>query len=359
MKITQIGETQIDGRFPYLILEAGVNHGGDFQRALEMVDAAADLGVPMIKFQSYKAESLASRHSPAYWDRTEEKTSSQYDLFRKYDGFCGADYIALAERCVERGIEFCSTAFDAFFVDALAPYMKVFKVASADLTNIPLLRQIATKGKPVILSTGASELCEIQQAVGVLESGGVSEIALLHCVLEYPTKPENANLLSIPALKETFPDYTIGWSDHVKTAYAGASVIAAWSLGAELVEKHFTLDKSQPGNDHYHALDPIDVAELRAQLDYYSKLMGCPEKRCLPCENEARLQARRSLVAGETIPVGEVIRADMLVPKRPGTGIAPDCLDELVGQVTTRRIEKDEVLDWEMVAPAVESPSLV
>lgn len=359
MKIKQIGETRIDGRFPYLILEAGVNHGGDLQRALEMVDVAADLGVPMIKFQSYKAETLASRHSPAYWDRTEEKTSSQYDLFRKYDRFCGADYIALAERCVERGIEFCSTAFDAFFVDALAPYMKVFKVASADLTNIPLLRQIATKEKPVLLSTGASELFEIQQAVSVLESGGVSEIALFHCVLEYPTQPENANLLSIPALKEVFPDYTVGWSDHVKTAYSGSSVVAAWSLGAEIIEKHFTLDKSQPGNDHYHALDPSDVAALQEHLVYFSKLLGLPEKRCLPCENEARLQARRSLVAGEVILAGEVLRAEMLIPKRPGTGIAPDCLDELVGQVTTRRIEKDEVLEWDMFVAAVATPSLV
>ena len=354
MKISRIGNTTLGANFPYLILEAGVNHEGSLERAFEMVDAAAELGAPMIKFQSYKAESLASRQSPAYWDRSEEKTDSQYALFQKFDKLNVCDYVALAQRCQSQGIEFCSTAFDAEFVDALAPYMSLFKVASADLTNVPLLRQIAEKGKPVVLSTGASELSEIHDAVSILEGGGVEEVALLHCVLEYPTRPENANLLSIKVLQREFPNHTIGWSDHVKVAHGGASVIAAWGLGAEIIEKHFTLDKSLPGNDHYHALDVADVASLMAQLKYMSQLWGTEEKKSLPCESEARVQARRSLVAQHAIEKGTFLTEKMFVPKRPGTGISPDSIDQIVGQVATQQIECDAQLEWEMIAPAEE-----
>ena len=358
MKIDRIGSTQLGPSFPYLILEAGVNHEGNLDRALEMVDAAAKVGAPMIKFQSYKADSLASRQSPAYWDQTEESSDSQHALFRKFDGLSVGDYVTLAKRCRERGIEFCTTAFDAAFVDGLAPYLNVFKVASADLTNVPLLRQIGSKGKPVIVSTGASEMSEIRNAVSILEEAGATGIGLLHCVLEYPTQPKNANLLSIKVLQREFPDYTIGWSDHVKVTHGGASVIAAWGLGASIVEKHFTLDKSIPGNDHYHALDVSDAASLIEQLRYMSDLLGSETKTCLACESEARLQARRSLVAAREIECGTFITADMLVPKRPGNGISPERLDDIVGQVALRDIAVDEMIRCDMFEHANHAHSL-
>ena len=350
MKIHQIGSQKLSSEFPYLILEAGVNHEGHLERAFEMVDAASALGVPMIKFQSYKAASLASKKSPAYWDRKEETTESQFALFQKYDRLGVEDYIELAKHCERRGIEFCTTAFDSHFVEGLAPHLKFFKIASADLTNLPLLRQIGAMRKPVLLSTGASELEEIHRAVAILEDAGTQEIGLLHCVLEYPTQPKHANLLSIKVLQREFPQYTIGWSDHVKVAYGGASVIAAWGMGATIIEKHFTLDKSLPGNDHYHAMDVADVRSLLNQLRYMSQLWGEEEKRCLPCEEEARLQARRSLVASREIPAGAVITADMLIPKRPGTGISPERLDDIVGRTTTRFVPVDEPLTWEHIA---------
>ena len=354
MKIRRIGSQELKPSFPYLILEAGVNHEGHLERAFEMVDAASSLGVPMIKFQSYKADSLASRQSPAYWDRKEEATASQYALFQKYDRLGVDDYIQLAQHCERKNVEFCTTAFDQHFVDGLAPYLKVFKVASADLTNLPLLRQIGSMRKPVLLSTGASELEEIHRAVAVLESAGAREIGLLHCVLEYPTRPDHANLLSIKVLQREFPHYTIGWSDHVKVAHGCASVVAAWGLGASVIEKHFTLDKSLPGNDHYHAMDVADVKALMEQLHYMSQLWGEEEKQCLPCELEARLQARRSLVASREIPAGTVITEEMLIPKRPGTGISPERLDDIVGRVTRRKIPFDETLAWE----DIESPKV-
>ena len=191
MKISQIGGIEIARSKPFLILEAGVNHEGSLDTAFEMVDAAAEAGADAIKFQSYKAETLASKNSPAYWDRTKEPTASQYELFKKHDSFGDEEYIKLAQRCKKRGILFCSTPFDSHFVDFLEPLMDFYKIASADITNIPMLRQIAAKKKTVLLSTGASFLEEIEEVVKLIRSEGVEKIALMHCVLEYPAPSEH------------------------------------------------------------------------------------------------------------------------------------------------------------------------
>ncbi len=348
MKIDRIGEVVFGKERPFLIADAGVNHEGSLDKALEMVEAAAAAGADMIKFQAYKAERIATRQSPAYWDRRQEPTASQYELFKKYDGLDARDYRRIAEHCEKKGILFAATAFDETFVDLLDPLMPVHKVASADITNRLLLKKIASKGKPVILSTGAAYLSEIDEAVRFLSENGVRQVALLHCVLEYPTQPGNANLLSIAFLKSAFPDQTIGWSDHIRPEYGCLALITAWMLGAEIIEKHFTLDKSLPGNDNYHAVDPEDIVEFRKKTQYVHGLLGVKQKRVLPCEENARKYARRSLVARKAIEAGTPIRAEMLTAKRPGTGMAPMYLDWLEGKKPCVSIAEDEVIQWEM-----------
>ena len=348
MKLGSLHGRALDPRRPYLIAEAGVNHEGSLDRALEMVDAAAEAGADMIKFQSYKAETLASRESPAYWDREAEPAASQFELFQRYDALDVPDYVKLHERCESRGIAFCTTAFDHRFVDALDPLLSCHKIASADLTNLPLLRRIAGKGKPVLLSTGASNLAEIDAAVRALRDAGAPALALLHCVLEYPTSLENANLGCIRHLAAAFPSVTIGYSDHVPPTDACLALFLAWREGATVLEKHFTLDKTLPGNDHYHAMDPDDVRAFRKRCDDSLALLGASEKQVFPCEEPARIHARRSLVTATPVAKGTPLREEMLIAKRPGHGISPDRIDDLVGQPAPVDLPADTVLTWDL-----------
>jgi len=348
MKITSIAGKPVNHESPFLIAEAGVNHEGSLDKAFEMIEAAAGSGADMIKFQSYKAETIASKNSPAYWDQDKESTNSQYKLFKKYDSFEDDDYLKMAEHCKKNNILFSATPFDEHFADSLEPLMPVYKIASADITNKPLLVQIARKGKPVLISTGASYLSEIEEAVRLLESSGATEVAILHCILEYPTPAKHANLNAIPYLEKVFPDHTIGWSDHVSLDDRTFSLFSAWILGAIILEKHFTLDKSLPGNDHYHAMDPDDIREFREKQVTYQEMLGASRKTVLASEAGARKYARRSLVAKKTIPKGAEIKADMLIAKRPGTGISPTHIDLLIGKRSLVEIDEDTVLEWDL-----------
>jgi N-acetylneuraminate synthase len=352
MKIGAIGGVALRRDRPFLIAEAGVNHEGSLARAFEMVDAAAGAGADMIKFQSYKAETLASRESPAYWDRRHEPAESQFALFQRYDGFDVEQYRKLYERCEARGILFGATCFDLRFVDALDALLPCHKIASADITNVPLLRRVAGKGKPVLLSTGASHLGEVEAALRWLDDGGAPAVGVLHCVLQYPTDPGNAHLRAIRHLAAAFPDATVGWSDHVPPLDGCLSLLLAWLEGAIVLEKHFTLDKSLPGNDHYHAMDPDDVAAFRRRCALAEALLGRPAKTVQPCEAAARAHARRSLVAARAIPKGTPITPAMLVAKRPGHGISPEHLDLLVGRPAPADLAPDEVLTWDAFLPS-------
>jgi len=349
MKIGSLHGTALRPERPYLIAEAGVNHEGSLQRALEMIDAAAEAGADMIKFQSYKAETLASRHSPAYWDRSQEPAKSQFELFERYDAFDVPEYTKLQERCEAKGIAFCTTSFDHRFVDALDSLSICHKVASADITNVPLLRRIASKGKPVLLSTGASTIAEIDEAVRLLSEFGAPAAALLHCVLEYPTSVANANLRAIEHLARAFPSLTIGYSDHVPPGDDCLALLLAWQLGAQVLEKHFTLDKSLPGNDHYHAMDPDDIVAFRRRCDQASLLLGDVEKKVYDCEAPARIHARRSLVAADRIAKGTLLTESLLIAKRPGHGISPARIDEILGRPVPVDIEADTVLTWDLL----------
>jgi N-acetylneuraminate synthase len=340
------------GAAPYVVAEAGVNHGGDLELALEMVRRIADAGVDAVKFQTYKAARLTVRDSPAYWDTAKERTPTQYELFSKYDRFGSTEYRRLAQECAAVGIDFLTTPFDIESVDWLDELVPMWKVASGDITNVRLLRRLAATGKPILLSTGAATVDEIRTALAWLADARVADVALLHCTLSYPTAAEDANVGAVAHLRQLFPEQVGGYSDHTVPPESFAAIAAAYTLGGRVIEKHYTLDKSVPGNDHYHAFDPDDFRALRARLDELRMLLGPGEKVVLPAEEPARVGARRSLVARAAIARGTPLTAELLDVKRPGTGVPPSFLDELGGWVAARDIPEDTTLEWEMLVRA-------
>lgn len=338
-----------DNLNPYVIAEIGVNHEGSMELAKRLIDEAKAGGAHAAKFQSYKAGKIASKHSPAYWDQSKEPTDSQYKLFQKYDGFGPAEYQELAAYCQTVGIHFMSTPFDLEAVDFLAPLMPAFKIASADITNVPLIRKCAAQGKPLIISTGASTLPEIEFALATARAAGAKDIALLHCVLNYPTPEDHAQLGYISTLARVFPDVVIGYSDHVVPDATISALEVAMLLGASIMEKHFTHDKGLPGNDHYHAMNSDDLKAFLQKAAGYRRLIATNQKD-LQKEGAARLHARRSIVANGDIKKGTVITADMLIAKRPAHGISPVHWDDVIGKTATQNIADDALLSWEMLA---------
>lgn len=332
---------------PYIIAEIGVNHEGSMELARELIRQAKQGGANAAKFQSYKAETLASKHSPAYWDLSKEATTSQFELFKKFDSFSANEYCELAAYCRELEIDFLSTPFDDEAVEFLNPLMAYYKIASADLTNVPFLRKIGMKKKPVVLSTGASTLGEIDIALATLKSVGCENIVLLHCVLNYPTIDENAHLEMISGLQRSFPDLLIGYSDHTLPDEFMTPCVAAWLLGAVVIEKHFTHDKTIPGNDHYHAMDAKDCRHLVEQTERISTLRGCISHKCSsPSEEISRANARRSIILNQNVGAGTVLDESMLTYKRPGTGISPLHWDEVMGRKLAKSLEEDHVIQW-------------
>lgn len=333
---------------PYVIAEIGVNHEGDLKLAKRLIDEAVAGGADAVKFQTYKAGKIASKNSPSYWDLSCEPTTSQHELFKKYDGFGPAEYAALAAHAKARNVVYLSTPFDLDAVEMLAPMMPFFKIASADITNFPLLEACARHGKPIVLSTGASYLSEVEEAVRRLRAYlPPSQIALLHCVLQYPTPYEHAQLAVIEHLRAAFPDHPIGYSDHTRPDPAMAVLLRAWLLGATIIEKHFTHDKTLPGNDHYHAMDERDLARFREACHLLGQTEGVAYKTVAESEQIARREARRSLVATRDLPVGHRLSADDLMSKRPAHGLSPEHLDWVLGKRLTRAIQEDDFLQYE------------
>ncbi|MBL7943705.1 MAG: N-acetylneuraminate synthase family protein [Flavobacteriales bacterium] len=334
-------------RRPYIIAEAGVNHEGSMELAKRLIHEAAEGGADAIKFQTYKAETIASKDSPYYWDITKEPTRSQFELFQKYDKFWKKEYEELARICETAGISFLSTPFDAESVHFLEPLMDVYKISSSDITNLPFIELMCAKGKPILLSTGASYKWEVMQAVETIARYG-NPLCLLHCVLNYPTEDRNAHLGMIRDLQKSFPDAVPGYSDHT-LPYDMHTLEVAVLLGAAVLEKHFTHDKSLPGNDHYHAMDKHDLAHFHKRLDRTFELLGGFTLTALPEETPARANARRSLVAKKPIAAGQIITADDLTWKRPASGISPRDIDQVLGKKAARNIGEDDVMKWDMI----------
>jgi N-acetylneuraminate synthase len=341
---------------PFLIAEIGVNYYDiakcfqiDLMSAAKlMIDEAKKSGCDAVKFQSYKAEKLVVRNSPAYWDISKECTPSQYELFKKFDRFGPVEYEELYNYCSKNEIQFSSTPFDYEAVDYLEPWIDFYKISSSDLSNIPFVKYIAGKKKPVFLSTGASTIDEIEMAVNVIRTEVSNEICLMHCVLDYPTRNKDANLSILKTLKTRFPHCLLGYSDHTVPDERMLILTVACLYGARVIEKHFTLDKKLPGNDHYHAADPGDFIKFRKNIELVQEANGGTIKKVLDCEKGSRKYARRSLVSKKRIKKGLTIKAEHLTCKRPGTGISPYDYEKLVNSKSLVDIEKDTILEWEM-----------
>ena len=329
---------------PYVIAEAGVNHEGSMDTARRLIDEAAEAGAQAIKFQTYKAATLASKNSPAYWDTSKEPTQSQYELFCKHDTFWKSEFEALRRHCDSAGIAFLSTPFDVESAVFLNELMDVYKISSSDITNKPFIEFLCGFGKPIILSTGASFLHEIIEAVTWIEAKG-NPLALLHCVLNYPTEDRNAGLGMIVELRHHFPQHCIGYSDHTLPGDMKVLEIATL-LGARILEKHFTHDKSLPGNDHYHAMDMDDLKRFWSNMERALALVGPLKISALASEEPARRNARRSLVAARPVRAGARIARDDLTWKRPAHGISPRDIEAVLGMSARVDLAEDTVLQW-------------
>ena len=341
----------------YLIAEMGVNfydtakqlNISPLEAAKLYIDKAAEAGIDCAKFQSYKANTIVSKNSPAYWDTTKEATKTQYELFQKFDGFRESEYKELCDYTHSKGMDFTSTPFDYASADYLYDMVDFYKISSSDLSNIPFIKHIAAKGKPMVVSVGAAYLSEVDEAIRAIKEVGNNDISILHCVLSYPTDPKDANLRIIETLKKVFPDVKVGFSDHVAPDPTMMTLATAYILGSEIIEKHFTLDKTLTGNDHYHSGDPEDFKKARANFDMIDTVLGNPEKTVLDCELVPRREARRSLVLTRSMKAGEKITEKDIMPKRPGTGISPKYTDIVLGRAVKQDLEEDTILTWDMV----------
>ena len=331
---------------PFFIAEAGVNHEGSIYNAKKLIDLAAKGGANAIKFQTYKAGKIAVKDSPYYWDIKKEPTKTQFDLFSKYDHFNAKEYKLLSEHCKKRKIDFLSTPFDLESVDFLNPLMNVFKISSSDITNFPLLEKIASKRKPIILSTGASSIQEIKEAISILKKNKVKKIVLMHCILNYPTKDSDANLNMIKSLQKEFPYCISGYSDHTLPTNGMQNLITAYLFGAKVIEKHFTLNKKKRGNDHYHSLDIKDLISLNKKINFINQTLGSEKKRFLRSEVISRKNARRSIVLNTNLNKGSKIKRKHLICKRPATGISPKYIKRVIGKKIKRKILSDTILRW-------------
>ena len=342
---------------PYVIAEMGVNFY-DTAKALGItpleaaklyIDGAVEAGVDCAKFQSYKADTIVSKNSPAYWDLTKEPTKSQYELFQKHDGFGEEEYRELCKYTHEKGMDFTSTPFDYASADYLYDMVDFYKISSSDLSNHPFIKHIGSKGKPVYISVGAAYLSEVEEAIRILKEAGCKDIVIFHCVLSYPTDPADANLLVIETLKKTFPDVRVGFSDHVAPDETMMTLATAYLLGAEVIEKHFTLDKTLPGNDHYHAGDVEDFKKAISNFRWIEIVKGSREKTVLETELIPRREARRSLVLTRDMKKGERIEEKDIMAKRPGTGISPKYTEIVIGREVKNDLKEDTVLTWSMI----------
>lgn len=337
----------------YFIAEIGVNHEGCLDKALEMVQQVSDAGAHAAKFQVYKAESLVVKSAESYWDTNFESTKSQYELFKKYDKFNEKEYDIIHKKCMDCGIDFLATPFDLEAVEMLDKYSNSFKIASADLTNVPLLEKVANKRKHIFISSGASTLNEVEYALHILENNGAPSISLLHCVLNYPCSIKNSYLSNIKTLKSKFETekVSIGYSDHIPTSEVNDDqLIVALTMGCRVFERHYTYNKMLPGNDHYHALDfsslQIIIKRINNLMD---TLVSVTESELLSNQKDARLQARRSIIVKKAKTAGETLNIDDLICKRPGTGISPLEIDNIIGKVLAENVPADTILEYKHI----------
>jgi len=344
----QLGPKTVGAGSPcYVIAEAGANHNRDLDVARRLIDVAVRAGADAVKFQTYSGATMYSTKTPRFDYLGEMGAQPAHQLLE--DISLPRDWQPiLAAHCREQNIEFLSTPFDVQAVDELdALDVAAYKIASFELVDLPLIRYTASKGRPIVFSTGMATLTEIDEAVRAARDAGSGGLALLQCASLYPAPPSIMNLRTIPALEAAF-GVPVGLSDHTRGIHVAPAAVA---LGARLVEKHFTLDRAMPGPDHPFAIEPDELRDLVANIRDIEAALGDGVKRGPSPEESQEMyaKARRSVVAASDIPSGTVITRDMLTVKRPGFGIPPKFIDALVGRVARCDIEFDDILVWEMV----------
>jgi N,N'-diacetyllegionaminate synthase len=336
----------------YVIAEAGVNHNGDLSKAIEMIEAAANAGADAIKFQTFKAENLVSLHAKtAQYQKDNAGHENQYEMLKSLE-LSYKDYTSLIQKSSECKIEFMSTPFEEESLDFLIGLgMKKIKVASGEITNLPFLRYMATKNLPIILSTGMSSIEEIQEAIATIHDERMicgfdeplqSILTILHCTSNYPCPLADANLRAITTIKETF-FLPIGYSDHTVSLDVA---LVCMGLGMSVYEKHFTLDKNLPGPDHKASLDPQELKEVIAKIRRAELSLGNGEKRATPEELDVRKLVRKSIVLVVNKEKGALITRSDIRLLRPGTGLPPKDMDQVISAKTARNLTAGTMLEW-------------
>jgi N,N'-diacetyllegionaminate synthase len=328
----------------FIIAEAGVNHNGSIELAKKLVDVAKNADADAVKFQTFKSSKVISKKATMaeYQKQNIGKETSQLDMILPLE-LTYSQFTEIKKYCDQIGILFLSTPFDEDSVDFLDTLVPLFKIGSGEITNFPLLRKIAQKSKPIILSTGMSYLGEVERAIAVIVQEGNSNLSLLHCTTNYPCHFDEVNLNAMITLKEAFK-LPIGYSDHT----IGIVVpIAAVAMGAKIIEKHFTLDKNLPGPDHKASLDPCELKKMVEAIRNIEQALGDGIKKPNQSEFKVMTVARKSLVAARNLKAGEIVLENDIAVKRPGDGIKPEFIDILVGKKLVKDIEEDEVLSWE------------
>ncbi len=329
-----------------VIAEAGVNHNGDLQLAKKLVDAACDAGADVVKFQTFQASRLVTQFAEQakYQQKSLDKVEGQLAMLKRLE-LQPEQHYELMEYCDQRNIEFLSTAFDTSSIELLASLkLKRWKVPSGEITNLPFLRHIGSQGNPVILSTGMATLGEIEAALTVLEQAGTirSHITVLHCTTEYPAPPEHVNLRAMKTIAQSF-GVSVGYSDHTDGIIVP---IAAVAMGAILIEKHLTLDRSMHGPDHKASLEPDQFREMVCGIRTVEQAVGDGIKMPTVSEIPNKIVARKSLVASTLIKRGEPFTEFNVTCKRPGSGISPMHWDSLIGRISSRDYMPDELIEW-------------
>ena len=327
-----------------IIAEAGVNHNGDLDLAKQLIDAAADAGADMVKFQTFKANRQATRTAKKadYQRQPTDSIESQHAMLRQLE-LTESMHHQLIAHCVTQNIGFFSTGFDIESVNLLVSLgQECFKIPSGEITNLPYLRHIGQLGKTAIISTGMATLGEIEAAIEVLEQAGTprAKLKVLHCTTEYPAPMNEVNLRAMHGIHTAF-GVAVGYSDHTQ----GIEVaIAAVAMGATVIEKHFTLDRNLPGPDHQASLEPTELKAMVTAIRNIEVALGDGIKRLTPSEAKNKPVARKSIVASRTIKAGEVFTAENLTAKRPGNGISPMRWDEFIGQIAQKTYKQDELI---------------
>lgn len=331
----------------FIVAEAACNHMCDINIAREMIERAAEAGVDAIKFQTYKAEKLVTNQVVAFWG-TEKITQMEY--YKRLDRFGKAEYAELFQYAREKGIVGFSSPFDEESADMLNELdMQIFKIASCEIPNINFIKHVAGFGKPIMLSTGASQPAEIDKAVKTILTQGNTQLILLACTLSYPTKNENANLLRIKSLKERYRGAIVGLSDHTEPDENMIIPSIGVALGAKVIEKHYTLDRSMTGSGHFFAVDPDSLKKMVDNIRLTETILGNGKLCVTDSEKRAFNSARRSIVAEVAIKKGQIITAEMLGIKRPADGLPANMIDTVVGKKATQDIESDQKIKLEML----------